>query len=110
MKVFQFPRARFVKGSWISMVVERPNGKTRRVKGILLNEPLIFLRKANGEIENIPVGRIIEVESYLPPKAARERMIKERAYQLAKEMMKRERLVARYEAFVLKRLRRRLKR
>ena len=112
VKVFQFPRVRFVKGAWVSMIVERRNGKTRRVKGLLLNTPYLFVQRSDGLIETVPLSRVVEVLDYLSPKAARERMIRERAYQLAKEMMRRERLVARYEAFMLKRLRerRRLKR
>jgi len=105
VKVFQFPRARFQSGAWVSLLVEKPNGKTKRLKGILLNTPIVFVQKPNGEIEDVPVGRIVEVLDYLPPKAAKKKMIKERAYRLAREMMKREQLIARYEAFILKRLR-----
>ena len=105
VKIFPVPRVRLVKGCWLSMVIERPNGKTKHLKGILLNTPILFVQKPNGEIENVPVGRIVNVESYLPPKAAKRKIIKERAYRLAKEMLKQERLVARYEAFMLKRLR-----
>ncbi|RJS89330.1 hypothetical protein CW705_07690, partial [Candidatus Bathyarchaeota archaeon] len=47
----QFPRARFIKGSWVSLVVEKPNGKLRRIKGMVLNTPILFLQKANGVVE-----------------------------------------------------------
>ena len=105
LKVYQFPRARLIRGSWVSLLVEKPNGKTKRLKGLLLNTPYLFVQTSSGEVVDVPVGRIVEVLQYLPPREAKRRMIKERAYQLAKEMLRQERLVARYEAFMLKRLR-----
>jgi len=102
---YQFPKARLVRGAWVSLIVERRNGKTRRLKGLLLNTPRLFIQRADGMIVDIPVSRVVEVEVCLSPKAARERMIRERAYQLAKEMLRQERLIARYDAFLISRLR-----
>lgn len=102
---YQFPKVRLVRGSWISMIVEKPNGKTKRLKGLLLNTPRLFIQRADGMIMDIPVSRVVEVEGCLPPREARKKMLKERADQLAREMRKRERLIARYDAFLISRLR-----
>lgn len=104
---YQFVKVRFSRGSWVNLVIERPNGKLKRVKGLLLNTPVIFLQRMDGTIETVPLSRIVKIESCLSPREARERMLKERAYRLAKEIRKRERLIARYYMFTLKRLRRR---
>ena len=103
--VYEFIRARLVKGCWVGLVVERGDGKLRRVRGIVLNNPILFLRKMDGTVENIPIARIVKCEEWLSPKEAKEMMIKARAYRLAREMQKRERLIARYDRFLISRLR-----
>jgi len=102
---FQFPRMRLIRGAWVKLIIEKRNGRTRQVRGCLLNSPILFLQKSSGEVENTPVGSIVDVLEYLSPKEAKQEMIKTRAYRLAKEIRKRERLVARYDAFLLKRVR-----
>ena len=103
--VYQFAKAEFFRGSWLNLLIERPNGKLKRVKGLLLNTPRLLIQKSNLEIVDIPVSRIVKVEGCLPPWEAKKRMLKERAYRLAKEIRKRERLIARYDAFLFSRLR-----
>jgi len=101
----EFVRAQFIRGAWVSLIVEKRNRRLKRLRGLVMNSPILFLQKANGEIENVPIARIVEVEEYLSPKEAKQMMIKARAYRLAKEMRKRERLIARYDRFLISRLR-----
>ena len=96
---------KFVKGCWVSLIIEKANGKLKRVRGTVMNTPILFLQKADGVVENIPVARVVEVEEWVSPKEAKQKMIKIKAYRLAKEMRKRERLIARYDAFLLSRMR-----
>ena len=102
---YQFVKVRFSRGSWVNLVIERPNGKLKRLKGLLLNTPVVFLLRSDGMIETVPLSRVVEVEGYLSPREAKKRMLKERAYRLAMEIRKRERLIARYDAFLISRLR-----
>ena len=102
---YQFVKVRLVRGAWVSLLIEKPNGKTKRVKGVLLNTPRLFIRRMDGLIEDVPVGRVVEVLQYLPPREAKRKMIRERAYQLAREIRRMERLVAKYDVHLLRKLR-----
>ena len=105
---FQYPRCKFIPGSWIRLVYEDSKNRQRRTQGIILNLPVLMLHNRKDDaIKEIPIASIVKVESYAPPRIVEKWKAIESAALMIKRIMEQEKHlhhITRYHQFLLSKL------